>query len=140
MMESELSHYEELLLKSWDATLTIDERNMLSKEIQHDSKLRKQSEQYLKVRDLLKRTQSDSFGPFFSERILNVIKNRADQIEYQIFYFFKKYQLVVLGVFVALLVANMLLSEQFPLQSILNYEKESFQEYFSMNLYSKLIP
>jgi hypothetical protein len=140
MMESELSHYEELLLKSWDATLSIDEKKILSKEIQLDSKLRKESEQYLKVRELLKRTQSDSFGPFFAERILNVIKNRADQLEYQIFFFFKKYQVLVLGVFVALLIANLLLSDQLTFKSILNLEKETTEEIFSIDLYKTLNP
>jgi hypothetical protein len=137
-MENELSHYEELLLKSWDSALSAEERNTLAAQIQNDATLRWQEDQYLKIRTMIHRTTPDSFGPFFGERIINMIKNRAENLEYQIFFFFKKYQMLVAGIFVALLVTNLFLSESFTIREILGLEPQTTEEIYSINLYNDL--
>lgn len=138
MMENELSHDEGLLLKSWDASLSAEERNSLAVAIQQNASLRRQSDHYLKIREMLHRSEQDTFEPFFAERILNVIKNRTEKLEYLIFFFFKKYQLLVAGVFVALLVTNLLLSDSLTLKAVFGLEQQSSEDVFSIDLYKDL--
>jgi hypothetical protein len=138
MIDEGLSKHEELLLKSWDSSLSGEERTMLAAQMQENASLRWQSDQYLKVRTLLHRTEPDTFGPFFAERILNVIKNRTEKIEYLIFFFFKKYQVLVAGIFVALLITNLLLSDSLTVRAILGLEQQTTEDVYSINLYNDL--
>jgi len=87
---------------------------------------------------MLLRTEPDSFGPFFAERIMNMIKQRTQEIDYLIFFFFKKYQVVLLGVLVALLVSNMLLTDQLTLKGILGVEQDTTENVFSIDVYENL--
>ena len=138
MMDEGLSKHEELLLKSWDSPLSGEERTVLAAQMQENASLRWQSDQYLKVRTLLHRAEPDTFGPFFAERILNVIKNRTEKIEYLIFFFFKKYQVLVAGIFVALLITNLLLSDSLTVREILGLEQQTTEDVYTINLYNDL--
>lgn len=137
-MNEGLSTHEELLLKSWDAPLSGEERTLLTSQMQQNASLRWQSDQYLKIRALLQRAEPDTFGPFFAERIINVIKNRTEKIEYLIFFFFKKYQVLVAGVFVALLITNLLLSDSLTVREILGLEQQTAEDVYTINLYNDL--
>jgi hypothetical protein len=132
------SEHEELLLRSWDAPVSARERKTLAEAMQNDPVMRQNSEQYQKIRTMLLRAEADSFGPFFAERIMNMIKNRTQQIDYLIFFFFKKYQVVLLGLLVALLISNMLLTDQLTLKGILGVEQDTTENIFSIDVYENL--
>lgn len=138
-MSDQFSEHEELLLRSWDAPVSARERDTLAEVIQNNPAIRQQSDQYQKIRTMLLRTEPDSFGPFFAERIMNMIKQRTQQIDYLIFFFFKKYQVLLVGVLVALLVSNMLLTDQLTLKGIFGLEQETTEDVFSIDLYENLI-
>lgn len=138
MIDEGLSKHEELLLKSWDAPLSSEEKTLLLAQMQQNASLRWQSDQYLKIRDTLHRTERDTFGPFFAERILNVIKNRSEKIEYLIFFFFKKYQVLVLGILVALLISNILLTDQLTIKGILGLEQPATEDVYTIDVYDNL--
>lgn len=137
-MNDHFSEHEELLLKSWDAPVSARERETLARVMQNNPALRQQSDQYQKIRTMLLRTEPDSFGPFFAERIMNMIKHRTQEIDYLIFFFFKKYQVVLLGVLVALLVSNMLLTDQLTVKGILGLEQDTTENVFSIDVYDNL--
>jgi hypothetical protein len=138
MMDEGLSKQEELLLRSWDSPLSGEERTELTAQMKENASLRWQSDQYLKIRQILHRTERDTFGPFFAERILNVIKNRTEKIEYLIFFFFKKYQVLVLGILVALLISNILLTDQLTIKGILGLEQPATEDVYTIDVYDNL--
>jgi hypothetical protein len=138
-MNESFSVNEELLLKSFDVTVSARDREELSTQMQHDPMLRRQSDQYMKIRELMLRPEPDSFGPFFAERIMHQLKQRVNEIDYLIFFFFRKYQVLVLGVLVALLITNILLSDQLTLKSLFGIEQEATEDILSIDLYKNLI-
>jgi hypothetical protein len=116
---------EELLIKSLDAKLSNEERSMLMNLLEHDHEVKRYSRQYEKLRQMLLRPEPDSFGPFFAERIVNKIKNLKKEIDYQIFFFFKRYQLAAVGIVIALIVLNIIFSDQLTLKSVLGLEDQN---------------
>ena len=137
-MNEQFFENEELLLKSYDVPVSAREREELAKQTQNDPTLRRQSDQYVKIRELMLRTEPDSFGPFFAERIVNQLKQRVNEIDYLIFFFFKKYQVLALGILVALLVTNLLLTDQLSLKALFGVDQETTEEGFSIDLYKNL--
>lgn len=138
MMNEHFSVNEELLLKSYDAPVSAHEREALAAQMQRDPTLRRQSDQYVKIRELMLRPQPDSFGPFFAERIVNQLKQRVNEIDYLIFFFFKKYQVLALGVLVALLVTNLLFTDQLSIKALFGVDQEATEEVLSIDLYKNL--
>ncbi len=137
-MKEEFSEHEELLLKSWDTSVTAQERETLAAAMQNNPVIRSQSDQYQHLRTLLLRPHPDSFGPFFAERVMYMIKQRTQQIDYLIFFFFKKYQVVLLGVLVALFISNILLTDQLSVKGIFGLEQEAAEEVFGIDIYKDL--
>ncbi|MBS1507533.1 MAG: hypothetical protein JSS79_12895 [Bacteroidetes bacterium] len=129
---------EDLFLQSLDGTLDEAQKQQLKKVLAEDAGLQRASGQYLALRDQLLRKETDSFGPFFAERIINRIKSLKKEIDYQIFFFFKKYQLAALGVVVALLVLNIIFSDQLTLKSVLGFEDEKPNDIVTIDLYQDL--
>ncbi|MBS1680657.1 MAG: hypothetical protein JST48_03010 [Bacteroidetes bacterium] len=114
---------EELLAKSFDANLSHVELD----ELQHtknDIQAKKLLAQHGKLRQLLLRKEQDSFGPFFAERVVNQIKRLSKEIDYQIYFFFKKYQLAAVGLVIALIVLNIFLSDTITVKSVLGFENQ----------------
>lgn len=138
MMNEHFSEHEDLLLKSYDAPVSANERELLSSLMQNDHALRRLGDQYSKIRELLMRPEPDSFGPFFAERIMQQLKQRASEIDYLIFFFFKKYQVLVIGVLVALLITNLLLTDQLTLKSLFGIDQQTTEDVFSIDLYKNL--
>lgn len=129
---------EALFLRSLDSEPEEKQRRNLSALMEEDHKFRAECGQFLKIRALLLRKESDSLGPFFAERVIHQIKMMRKEIEYQIFFFFKKYQLVAVGVVVALLVLNILLSSQMTLKSILGLEEDTIEDIIRLDVYNDL--
>lgn len=137
-MNDQFSEHEELLLRSWDGSVSARERQTLAEVMQNNPAIRQQRDQYQKIRSMLLRTEPDSFGPFFAERIMNMIKQRTQEIDYLIFFFFKKYQVLLVGVLVALLVSNMLLTDQLTLKGILGLDQGTTEDVYTIDLYDNL--
>ncbi|MCE2893491.1 MAG: hypothetical protein LW721_03560 [Flammeovirgaceae bacterium] len=96
-----------------------------------------------RIQEILSEGKGQTFGPFFAERVIYHIRVMQDQVEYQLFSFFKKYQLAAIGVVVALLVTNIILSETWSVSSILGLEKnlatDTVTDILQIDLYQDLI-
>jgi hypothetical protein len=90
------------------------------------------------IREMLSLRKSESFGPFFAERVIHQIKTLHQEVEYQLFSFFKKYQLVALGIIVTLLALNIMLSDALSIKSILGFEESNAADIVRIDLYQGL--
>ena len=134
----DISEEEALLLKSYDAAISDSERKKLSDVTENDSALRRNNSQYLKIRELLKRDVKTTFGPFFGERIVHVIKSRKENLDFLVLSFFKKYQLIVLGILVALFVLNLVFTKELTFTSLFGLEPEPTEDIYSVDVYKNL--
>ncbi len=128
---------EDLFLQSLDGDLSEEQRQILLA-MENDSRFKKRTDQFIKVRSMLARKEEDSFGPFFAERIINRIKSMKKEIDYQLLFFFKKYQLVAVGAVVALLALNIIFSDQLTVKSVLGFEDEQTDNIVTIDLYQDL--
>jgi hypothetical protein len=129
---------ENLFLQSLDGKISEEQKKRLEEVMNSDLTLRKNADQFAKLRTKLLRKEEDSFGPFFAERIINHVKSLKKEIDYQIFFFFKKYQLAAIGVVVALVVLNIVLSDNLTVKSVLGFEEEQVDNIVSIDLYKNL--
>jgi hypothetical protein len=129
---------EDLFLQSLDGKISDEQKIKLTEAMTVDPNLKKSADQFVKLRDKLLRKEDESFGPFFAERIINQIKSLKKEIDYQIFFFFKKYQLAAIGVVVALVVLNIVLSDNLTVKSVLGFEEEQVDNIVSIDLYKNL--
>lgn len=90
------------------------------------------------IKEMLFSRNGESFGPFFAERVINKIKSLQQEIEYQLFSFFKKYQLAAIGLVVALLALNITFSDNLSFKSILGFEENTSTEIVQIDLYQDL--
>lgn len=114
---------EDLLIESLDQSLNEQEKLQLDQTLTQDRDLRKQLNQYSKIRELVRRKRETSFGPFFGHRVVNRIQSLRMEIDHQIIFFFKKYQLAALGVLVALIAINAIFAEDLTVQSLFGVEE-----------------
>lgn len=132
-----INESEELFLRSLDTVISEAERIQLAA-LEQNLEFKNKSQQLVQVRTLLARNEADSFGPFFAERIAYRISQLKQEIDYQIFFFFKRYQLLAAGIVIALLALNILLSDQLSIKSILGFEDQAIDDVISIDLYSNL--
>jgi len=137
-MRMNISEGEELFLKSLDSELTKETQDKLKDALEVNSELRNRSKQIVLLREVLERKQEESFGPFFAERISHRIRQLRQEIDYQIFFFFKRYQLLAAGIIIALLAINILLSDQLSIKSILGLEEEAIDDVMAIDVLSSL--
>jgi hypothetical protein len=114
---------EDILMESLDHPLTASEQLQLDQALAEDKTLRKQLDQFTKVREAMRRKRETSFGPFFGHRVVHKIQNLRMEIDHQIIFFFKKYQLAALGILVALIAINAIFAEDLTVQSIFGVEQ-----------------
>jgi hypothetical protein len=129
---------EDLFLQSLDRDMDDKEKMKLAEAMKSDGTLKKNASQFIKLRSELLRNEEDSFGPFFAERVINKIKSVKKEIDFQIFFFFKKYQLAAIGIVVALVVLNIVLSDNLTFKSILGFEDEQMSDIVTIDLYQNL--
>jgi hypothetical protein len=132
-----INESEELFLRSLDTVISEAERIQLAA-LEQNLEFKNKSQQLVHVRALLARNEANSFGPFFAERIAYRISQLKQEIDYQIFFFFKRYQLLAAGIVIALLALNILLSDQLSIKSILGFEDQAIDDVISIDLYSNL--
>jgi hypothetical protein len=129
---------EDLFLQSLDGKISEEQKTKLAEAMNSDRSLKKSADQFVNLRAKLLRKETDSFGPFFAERIINRIRSLKKEIDYQIFFFFRKYQLAAIGVVVALVVLNIVLSDNLTLKSVLGFEDEQASDIVTIDLYQNL--
>jgi hypothetical protein len=129
---------EDLYLRSLDGSINVTEQSLLDQALTIDHPLKKAAEEFGQIRELLSIRQGESFGPFFAERVVHHLKVLKNEIDYQLFFFFKKYQLAALGLIVALLAINIILSSTLSLPSILGLEDETLSDIVQIDLFENL--
>jgi hypothetical protein len=133
---------QDLFLRSLDSSLHESEKAILQNAYTTDTHLIKHSKEFILVRELLAQQKGKSFGPFFAERVINHIRAFQQEIEYQVFSFFKKYQLVAVGLIVALFISNMMLADSFTIKSIIGLEENAIidttTDIFEIDIYQNL--
>ena len=116
---------EDLFLRSLDQTLSDAEKEQLVNAFRTNPGLAKEVSQYKHIRQTILRNKPATFGPYFAQKVITKIQNLRIEIDKQIIFFFKKYQLAALGVFIALLAVNVIFSDQFDVPSVLGIKEEA---------------
>lgn len=115
---------EALYLKSLDGTLTESESRQLKEALQANEAVAKDLAQYDAIRESILRKSPETFGPYFAQKLIAKIQNSRVEIDQQIAFFFKRFQLAAIGIFVALLTINIIFSEEVNLPSVLGIQDE----------------
>jgi hypothetical protein len=115
---------EKLFLHSLDEHLDESQKEALTKALKEQPGLAEDLSKYKLIRERLLRNNPATFGPYFAQKVINRIENMRVEIDKQIVFFFRKYQLVALGVFVALLTINVIFSDQLNIPSVLGIQEE----------------
>ena len=129
---------EDLYLRSLDTSLKDAEQRFLDEALTSHHSFKKAAENFVLIRELLSIRQGESFGPFFAERVVHHLKVLKNEIDYQLFFFFKKYQLAALGLIVALVAINIILSSTLSVPSILGLEDETINDIVQIDLFENL--
>lgn len=116
---------EDLFLKSLDHLPDAAVKLELTDAMGRDEELAKSLSGYLIMREELLRKQPATFGPYFASKVVARIQSMRVEIDKQIMFFFRKYQLAALGILVALLTINVVFSDQINLPSVLGITDES---------------
>ena len=114
---------EELYIRALDDSLGEAETRQLVEAMRSFPDLAKELTEYKKVREDVARKLPATFGPYFAQKVIARIQLNRLEIEAQIAFFFKKYQLAALGVFIALLTINIIFSDRADIPSILGVEE-----------------
>ncbi len=115
---------EDLYLRSFDENLSEAQKEALLNSIPVHTGLAGELSQYKDIRENLLRDKPATFGPYFAQKVINRIENMRLEIDKQIVFFFRKYQLAALGVFIALLAINVIFSDQLNISSVLGIQEE----------------
>ncbi len=118
-------HIEDLLIQSLDQPLSTTENELLMNALVNDAVLAKKLHELTTLRALLKSKKSESFGPYFAQKVIYKIQEAGKEIDRQIIFFFKRYQLAAAGVVIALLALNIMYAETFSIPSILGVEEST---------------
>ena len=118
---------EDLYIRSFDEPMNKDEKEQLLKMLKANTGLATDLTHYKTNREILLRKEPASFGPYFAKKVIAKIQNVGIQIDRQILAFFKKYQLAVVGVVIALLALNAVFADQLNLQSLFGLEDTTTQ-------------
>lgn len=131
---------EDLFIRSFDLPLSIEEKEQLIEALRVHPGLATDIFQYKNIRAAALKSRVSSFGPHFTKKVITKIQNLGIEIDRQIGVFFKKYQLAVLGVLIALLAVNVIFSDQINIQSVLGIEDSTVttDEILSFDFYENL--
>jgi len=113
---------EDLYIRSLDVPLSAVETELFLDALHKNPDQAKELAKHKKIRELLKAREAATFGPYFAARLVHRIQNTGVVIDRQIFSFFRKFQLAAVGVVVALIVLNIVLTEKITIKSILGIE------------------
>ncbi|MBL7858972.1 MAG: hypothetical protein JNM57_14875 [Cyclobacteriaceae bacterium] len=117
-----LAEFEDLYIRSLDAPLHAKEKELLENELKHNSDLAEALTHHNAVRNLLYRKEPATFGPYFAAKVIHKIQQAGSVIDQQIFTFFKKFQLAAIGIIMALIVVNIIFTDEPTIPSILGLD------------------
>lgn len=132
---------EDLFMRSLDETLSEAEKNRLTEALQDNATIARDLLDHKNIRETLLRQSPASFGPYFAQKVIYRLQNARIQIDQQIVFFFKKYQLAALGVLIALLAVNVIFADQLDVPSVLGIEDTTApaeDDLLSFDFYSDL--
>lgn len=113
---------EELFIRSFDQPLSDTEKEQMLNAMHSNTGLAKDMSEYKRIREALLRKQPATFGPYFAQKVITRIQGLRIEIDKQIVFFFKKFQLAAAGVLVALLAVNVIFSDQLNVSSVLGLQ------------------
>jgi len=113
---------EDLYLRSLDDTLSDPDKQQLLQALHGNPGLAQDVSQYKDIREAMIRKKPATFGPYFAQKVITRIEGLRIEIDKQIVFFFKKYQLAVAGVFIALLAVNVMTADQLNVSSVLGVQ------------------
>jgi len=114
---------EEMYLRSLDGPLTKAESELLAHALEADPLLASELNNYVRIREAARSKNPASFGPGFSSSVITTISQVGWQIDQYLLLLFKRYQLVAMGVVVALLALNAVFAEQLTLPAIFGFDQ-----------------
>lgn len=109
---------EDLFLRSFDQPLSESEKEEMLTAMHTNTGLAKDLSGYKNLRETLLRKSPTTFGPYFAQKVITRIQGLRIEIDRQIVFFFKKFQLAAAGVLVALLAVNVIFSDQLDVNSV----------------------
>ena len=113
---------EDLFIRSLDQSLNDNEKENLVNAMRTNPGLAKELMQYKMIRETVQRNSPATFGPYFAQKVITKIQNLRVEIDKQIMFFFKKYQLAAVGVLIALLAVNVIFADKLDVPSVLGVE------------------
>ncbi|CAN5488865.1 hypothetical protein BH10BAC4_BH10BAC4_25070 [soil metagenome] len=113
---------EDLYILSLDEKLNTADEEWFLKELKEHPDWVRSLATHKKVRELVRARSQATFGPNFITKLFYKIQNTGIVVDRQIFGMFKKFQLAALGVIVALLILNMMLSEDSSWKTVLGID------------------
>ncbi len=113
---------EDLFIRSFDEPLNEAEKEQLVSAMRDNPPVARELAAYKDIRETVLRKIPATFGPYFAQKIVTRIQNMHIQIDRQIVFFFKKFQLAAAGVMVALLAVNVIFADQLNISSVLNIQ------------------
>ena len=116
---------EDLFIRSLDQSISDADKEQLVNALRANQGLAKDMSQYKNIREMVLRNKPATFGPYFAQKVITKIQNLHIEIDKQIVFFFKKYQLAALGVLIALLAVNVIFSDQLDVPSVLGIQEEA---------------
>ena len=116
---------ENLYLRSLDEPLKDSESQQLNEAIAANASIFDELFRYKQMRESVLRTGNSTFGPYFAQKVIHRIQNLRVDIDQQIVFFFRKYQLAALGVLIALLAVNVIFADSLDLPSLLGIEQST---------------
>ncbi|MFC1569697.1 hypothetical protein ACFL4L_05645 [bacterium] len=134
-----LSKKYNLLLKSFDAGLTVDEQKQLDAALGESEALRLEQEQLIVIRQALWTFSTPGFRPFFSERIIAKIKASKEQVDFEPFFeslklAFRPLAISALVLIIGMMSFNAIQNNESFISSLLPSEETSLEQAFDPTL------
>lgn len=115
----EHKEFEQQYIRSLDETLTTIEWHQLRFAISSDPQCAHIAAKHDRVREIVKRKSSSSFGPDFASSVMKAIQKGISSFDAEIAFIFKKIHLLAAGVIICFLIVNVIFADDLSIQSIL---------------------
>jgi hypothetical protein len=116
---------EDLFLRSLDQPLSESEKEKLANALRDNGGVANDMSHYTDLRETILRKEPATFGPYFAQKVITRIQSVKEELDNQIVFFFKKYQIAALGIMIALLTVNVVFSDQLDITSIFDVQDTS---------------
>ncbi len=130
-----------LLYRSLDSDLDVKDRKKLNRALERSVELRQEKESIVAQRQVLAKSASPSFGPFFAERVMNRIetlspkKNGLEAFYKSFMAAFRKVAIVSVVVLVILISYNLIKSDIVPEDELFFMADTTMEEILDLPLF-----